>query len=91
MRGIDQTDDVVPSETMLVAARVLNTLAAACLAVAIAALGVMFIAWLGSADQSEYREWPDGIAGWLVCVPALAAATTLAVAALGMRNPVFWD
>ena len=82
----DRTDEVVLSETRLVAGRVLNALAAAFLSVALAAFGVMLGAWLASSDLPELRDWPDGIAGWLVCVPALAASATLAIAAQGMRD-----
>jgi hypothetical protein len=83
----DRQDALALSETRVVTGRVPNALAAAAVSVALAAFGVMFSAWMASSDLQELRDWPDGIAGWLVCVPALAATATLAIAAQWMRDP----
>lgn len=85
--GTDRPDEVALSETRVVAGQVLNALAAAALSVALAAFGFMFTMWLASSDVDALRDWPDGIAGWLVVVPALAASATLAIAAQWMRDP----
>ena len=82
----DRPEEVALSETRVVAGRVLNALAAAALSVALAAFGVMFTSWLASSDVDALRDWPDGIAGWLVVVPALAASATLAIAAQWMLD-----
>ena len=60
---------------------VLDALVLACLLAAGAALLVMTAGWLFSADGEigeVERDWP-GI-GWLVCLPALAAAFAFSVA-----------
>lgn len=73
------------------AARVLNALAGALLMAAAAALAMMWLGYVASNSSPQLREWPAGIAGWLVVVPALAAALSLVTAALFLRNPVDTD
>lgn len=68
-------------------ARVLNVLAAALVMAALGALAVLWFAWLASSDDPYSREAPEGIAVWLVVVPALAAALPLMTAALFIGPP----
>lgn len=77
----------VSSEAHRVAGQVLSALAVTALAVATGAFGVMLGAYYLSGDHGLVRDWPDGIGGWVVCIPALLASATLAVAASRVQKP----
>jgi hypothetical protein len=92
-KGSDMTSDVgtrvvhehPAGSPQDVAARVLFAFAAVALAVAVAAVGVLVLAYYVSYDEVR-RSWPEGIAGWLICIPSLLAALVFAVAGLRMRR-----
>jgi hypothetical protein len=72
------------TESRALAARVLNAIAGASFAAALAAFVVMLVNWLASGQDNASREWPS--AGWLICVPALVAALVLVTSAESLRG-----